>query len=123
MLGTAPEDIEQLVHRELERVLSEKNRPNGPMEASSRLGPDLGLESLDLALVVARLELATGLDPFAEDVPITSVRTVGDVVTAYQKTGSAAPGDPHRDDDLVAVKRRTLSRGGRATSDGARHGG
>ncbi len=55
---------------------------------------ELGLQSLDLAQIVATLEARTGLDPFAERVAITSVRTVGDLVAAYRSTRDAlaAPG-------------------------------
>ena len=53
---------------------------------------ELGLRSLDLAEVVATLEETLGVDPFLELVPITSIRTVGDLVAAYEKalTGGAA---------------------------------
>lgn len=44
---------------------------------------DIGLESLDIAELVATLELRLGKDPFAADVAITSVRTVGDLCRAY----------------------------------------
>jgi acyl carrier protein len=119
MLETAPDqvDLEKLVHSELRRLLVERDRPPGVIEASSRLGLDLGFESLDLALLVARLEVATGLDPFAEDVAITSIRTVGDVVSAYRHMGAPAGGG-HEDEDLLAVQRRTRSRGLQVSGDG-----
>ena len=68
MLETAPDqvDLEKLVHSELRRLLVERDRPPGVIEASSRLGLDLGFESLDLALLVARLEVATGLGGLAK---------------------------------------------------------
>ena len=46
---------------------------------------DLGFESLDLALAVAELEAKLGLDPFATETTIGTVRTVGDFVTVYQR--------------------------------------
>ncbi len=120
MLETAPDqvDLEKLVHSELRRLLVERDRPPGVIEASSRLGLDLGFESLDLALLVARLEVATGLDPFAEDVAITSIRTVGDVVSAYRHMGGPTAGGGYEDEDLLAVQRRTRSRGLQASGDG-----
>jgi acyl carrier protein len=121
MLETAPDqvDLEKLVHQELRRLLVERDRPPGVIEASSRLGPDLGFESLDLALLVARLEVATGLDPFVEDVAITSIRTVGDVVSAYRHMGGPAADGGYGDDDLVALQHRTRSRGLQASGDGS----
>ena len=121
MLETAPDqvDLERLVHSELRRLLVERDRPPGVIEESSRLGLDLGFESLDLALLVARLEVATGLDPFAEDVAITSIRTVGDVVSAYRYLGGPATGAGYEDEDLLEVQRRTRSRGIQAIADGS----
>ncbi|WP_328872917.1 hypothetical protein OHT76_24000 [Streptomyces sp. NBC_00287] len=43
----------------------------------------LGLTSLHLARLVAVLELELDTDPFSDEVPITSVRTVGDLLEAY----------------------------------------
>ena len=121
MLATGPDqvDLEKLVHSELRRLLVERDRPPGVIEASSRLGLDLGFESLDLALLVARLEVATGLDPFAEDVAITSIRTVGDVVSAYRHMGGPPASGGYEDEDLLAVQRRTRSRGIQASGDGS----
>ena len=121
MLATGPDqvDLERLVHEELRRLLVERDRPPGVIEASSRLGLDLGFESLDLALLVARLEVATGLDPFAEDVAITSIRTVGDVVSAYRHMGGPPAGGGNEDEDLLEVQRRTRSRGIQASADGS----
>jgi len=62
------------------------NEVAGPVE---HLDPDrllvdqLGLESLHLARLVAVLELELDTDPFSDEVPITSVRTVGDLLQAY----------------------------------------
>jgi acyl carrier protein len=54
----------------------------------SDLGPHspvdqrLGLDSLDWAAVVVRLELETGLDPFVSG-PVGELRTVADIVALY----------------------------------------
>ncbi|MGW6935774.1 acyl carrier protein [Lentzea sp. NPDC054927] len=62
------------------------NEVAGPVE---HLDPDqllvdqLGLESLHLARLVAVLELELDADPFSDEVPITGVRTVGDLLDAY----------------------------------------
>jgi hypothetical protein len=53
--------------------------------AARLLSATLGLSSLDLAFVVAELEAELGVDPFAKLVSITSVRSVGDLVRAYQQ--------------------------------------
>jgi acyl carrier protein len=48
------------------------------------LTTELGLESLDLAQLVAVLEEQLGVDPFATTA-MTNVRTVGDLCAAYRK--------------------------------------
>ena len=53
--------------------------------ATDKLNATLGLTSLDLAFLVAELEAELGVDPFAKLVSITSVRSVGDLVRAYQQ--------------------------------------
>ena len=74
--------LQVLVH---EVVLTVAKKHGGGLEVvrnSDKL-VDLGLQSLDLAQIVAKLEMKTGLDPFMELVSITSVRTVGDLWAAY----------------------------------------
>lgn len=51
--------------------------------AKDVLVDDLGFESLDMALAVAELEAKLGVDPFATDATIGSVRTVGDFIAVY----------------------------------------
>lgn len=73
---------------------------------------DLGLRSLDLARIIAKLEMKLGVDPFAELVPVTSIRTPGDLAAAYAKcfsTEAEPPPEPARD-ELPAPR----SRGGLA---------
>jgi acyl carrier protein len=49
---------------------------------------DLGLESLDLAELVALLELRFGFDPFSHHAAITDVHTVQDLCNAYLRAGA-----------------------------------
>ena len=55
---------------------------------------DLGLRSLDLARIIAKLEMKLGVDPFAELVSVTSIRTPGDLCAAYAKCFAADEGAP-----------------------------
>jgi acyl carrier protein len=52
------------------------------LTAATVLDGSLGLESLDFAEIVVRLEAAFGTDPFARGVP-AQVRTLGDLVALY----------------------------------------
>ena len=70
-------------------VLLEISRTHQPAREAvapdDRLIDDLGLESLDVALAVAELEGKLGVDPFATDATIGSVRTVGDFIAVYER--------------------------------------
>ena len=70
-------------------VLLEISRTHQParedVAPGDRLIDDLGLESLDVALAVAELEGKLGVDPFATDATIGSVRTVGDFIAVYER--------------------------------------
>jgi acyl carrier protein len=60
-----------------------------------RLTADLGLESLDIAELVAVLELELGADPFVESASIADAQTVGELVAIYQRyLAERAPGAP-----------------------------
>ncbi len=71
-------------------------------------GKALGLESLDLAQIVATLEARTALDPFAEQVAITSIRTVGDLVGAYRVARDGTASDDG--EDLAESQSRAQAR-------------
>lgn len=49
------------------------------------LARDLGFDSLDLAQVVAELEVSLGVDPFRTARGVPQVRTVGDLVALYTR--------------------------------------
>ncbi|MEV2215093.1 phosphopantetheine-binding protein [Streptomyces sp. NPDC050997] len=64
-------------------IVNEVAGPVEQLDEDQLLVDQLGLESLHLARLVAVLELELDTDPFSADVPITSVRTVGDLLQAY----------------------------------------
>ena len=84
---TAPTlaQIESIVHGRIRAVLAERVWEVARLSGTDKLSATLGLSSLDLAFVVAELEAELGVDPFAKLVSITSVRSVGDLVRAYQQ--------------------------------------
>jgi hypothetical protein len=80
-----------------------------PIEDRLELFADLRLPSLEVARLIAVLEAKLGVDPFLEMVAITDVRTVGDLVRAYE-AALGAPGAASgatADDEL----RRAAERG------------
>jgi acyl carrier protein len=108
MLSPSHQEIEAAVHAAIHELLEERGQTPPPLHPDQRLNADLTLDSLDLATLVARLEVTLGLDPFARLVPVTSLRTVGDVVTAYRR--EAAGEQPREDDGLAEAARRGAAR-------------
>ncbi|MEN6451844.1 MAG: acyl carrier protein [Thermoguttaceae bacterium] len=66
-------------------VVKEKSPDITDIRPDQLLVEDLGLRSLDLARIIAKLEVKLDADPFAELVSVTSVRTPGDLCAAYAK--------------------------------------
>ncbi|MDM8550096.1 hypothetical protein QUF72_08470 [Desulfobacterales bacterium HSG2] len=77
------ENTESVVHEVVSKVAAEKKLGPGSVRNSRTLVGDIGFKSIDLARIIAILELRLGADPFSELVPVTSIRTVGDLCNAY----------------------------------------
>ena len=110
---TAPTlaQIESIVHGRIRAVLAERVGEVARLSSTDKLSATLGLSSLDLALLVAELEAELGVDPFAKLVSITSVRSVDDLVRAYQQ--AFFPELQRREDHAItaaAVKRAQTRR-------------
>ena len=110
---TAPTlaQIESIVHGRIRAVLAERVGEVARLSGTDKLSATLGLSSLDLALLVAELEAQLGVDPFAKLVSITSVRSVDDLVRAYQQ--AFFPELQRREDHAItaaAVKRAQTRR-------------
>jgi acyl carrier protein len=103
--------IESIVHERIRAILAERAGEVAHLSGSEKLSATLGLSSLDLALLVAELEAQLGVDPFAKLVSITSVRSVDDLVRAYQQ--AFFPELRRREDHAItaaAVKRAQTRR-------------
>jgi acyl carrier protein len=70
----------------IKKVAEEQNKNLAPLSDSLVL-LDSGLDSLCLAILIARLEDALGSDPFTESDDITFPITLGDFVRAYENAG------------------------------------
>ena len=66
-------------------VAAEQNRQLAPPEDSTRL-IDLELDSLSMAVIIARLEDRLGTDPFTRSDEIPYPETFGDFVALYAQT-------------------------------------
>ena len=102
--------IESIVHERIRAVLAERTSEIPRLSGVEKLSATLGLSSLDLAFLVAELEAELGVDPFAKLVSITSVRSVDDLVRAYQQ--AFFPELERREDHAItaAVKRAQARR-------------
>jgi acyl carrier protein len=65
------------------QVLVDNGRAGAQVRDEDNLRDGLNLDSLDLALVVVRLEQALGIDPFRRRGG--PVRTVGDLTEVYRR--------------------------------------
>ncbi len=65
------------------RVLTDAGKTPPPLSDDVPLGGDgLGLDSLDMATIVARLDAELGLDPFATG--RHNFRTIGELIALYE---------------------------------------
>jgi acyl carrier protein len=75
--------IKLTIMDEMARVAREHGKTLGPLNDDMAL-LDSGLDSLGLAVLVARLEDRLGLDPFTTSDEVQFPITVGDFVKAYE---------------------------------------
>ena len=107
---STPEQIETVVHEKIRAVLLERFGQVRAFGGTDKLNATLGLSSLDLAFLVADLEAELGVDPFAKLVSITSVRSVGDLVRAYQQAFFPELQRRGEDDAVAAGAKRAQAR-------------
>jgi acyl carrier protein len=120
---TAPtlEQIESIVHGSIRSVLADRvGEEVVRLSGSEKLNATLGLSSLELATVVVRLEAELGVDPFAKLVSITSVRSVDDLVHAYQQSFFPELRRHGEDDAVAAAVERARTRRARRSEDDRR---
>ncbi len=85
-------ETSEAVHEAVLEVVQMVRPETESIDDSQRLREDLSLSSLDLAQLVAMLEMAIGVDPFAKHTSLTSVATVGDLCRVYQEVRDGADG-------------------------------
>lgn len=79
-------DPDRIVSETLLEICQRRSAAMKEIKPSMTLIQDLGLQSMDIAELVATLEMKFSADPFGSgEVSITSIRTVGDLVAAYRK--------------------------------------
>lgn len=78
-----PGDLRTVVLTELNDLFAETNHETRAVSGTELLG-DLGLSSLLLARLILGLEKTVGVDPFDGDVAISDMRSLEDLIGAYQ---------------------------------------
>jgi acyl carrier protein len=102
--------IESIVHGRIRAALAERIGEVGPLSGTEKLNATLGLSSLDLAFLVSDLEAELGVDPFAKLVSITRIRSVEDLVRAYQQAFFPELQRDGEADAIVAAVKRAETR-------------
>lgn len=69
-------DIEDVILQTTLKIARRRRPSLTSLSKEQALIADLGLESLEIAELVATMEMATGQDPFAKDIAIVSIKTV-----------------------------------------------
>ena len=75
-------NVRDVAEKVIHRVLTDTGRPTRDLEDDDTLIDSIGLDSLDLAVLVVRLEEHLGVDPFREGAE--PVRTFGALVSLYE---------------------------------------
>lgn len=77
-------NLEQQMADVINRVLSDSGRAPRELTKEDTLTGTVGLDSLDLAVMVVGLEQALGVDPFRQGA--RAVQTFGELVELYRAT-------------------------------------
>jgi acyl carrier protein len=81
-MTTAPSTRAQIIVA-IDKVLTDSGRTPREFTDQDALAADIGLDSLDLAVLVVTLEQQLGIDPFRE--ATRTARTLGDLVDIYMQ--------------------------------------
>ncbi|WP_413166993.1 hypothetical protein ACL6C3_09865 [Capilliphycus salinus ALCB114379] len=104
-------NIEQIIHETVLQIAQQNSAKITEIDSEQKLNADLGFSSLDLAQLVAILEIKLNADPFAELVSITTIRTVGDLCDAYEKYfNQSEANEPEKASFLESTTRAELRR-------------
>ena len=81
---TEPTHIRQIAENLINRILTDSGRAARPLQDGDSLMGSIGLDSLDVAVMVVGLEQELDVDPFRDSA--ATVQTFGELVTLYKNT-------------------------------------
>lgn len=76
--------VKETIKDAIEEIMA-NNRRTGVINDTSEIVKDLGFTSLDVAELIAVLEMELDVDPFSNGVSLMDVRTYGDFCAVYEK--------------------------------------
>lgn len=80
-------EVEKIIHDNIIEIAKQQSISIASLEEKQLLVDDLGLQSMDIATLLAALEDALQIDPFVEGtLSIGDIRTVGDLYKAYKQS-------------------------------------
>ena len=83
------ESLERAIQEAIRATLIAKGlKPPTTLDLTTPVDGSLGLDSLDWAAVIVRLEEETGVDPFEKPVD-SQLKTIGDLVAIYEQSRDA----------------------------------
>ena len=108
-----PGHVAEAVKDIVAMVMTARDLDPAGIAPDAKLSETLGLRSMDLAQIVLTLEDDLDTDPFQE-IPITSIRTVGDLTQAYLVSlglsDGSAPGAQDMSAEMEAARARRVRR-------------
>jgi acyl carrier protein len=81
--------VQATIKDAIEEIMAQNAR-TGVINDTSEIVKDLGFTSLDVAELIAVLEMELEVDPFSNGVSLMDVRTYGDFCAVYEKACQAA---------------------------------
>jgi acyl carrier protein len=95
-------DVDGLVLHEVRAILEERGAAHDEPAAGDALEADLGLSSLDVIQLVAKVASAAGVDPLARAPAITDLRTIDDLCRILRGLVAGDSSEPEAIDALRA---------------------
>ena len=77
--------IKTIVYNTIKNICIVEKKNEQEIEDKTRIIDDLNFTSLDIAQLVATMEVETSIDPFANGASLSDIQTVGDFYNLYSK--------------------------------------
>jgi acyl carrier protein len=77
-------DLKKIIDETIKSIQEQQSYKVIELNDNLKIIHDLGFSSLDIAQLVATLEMETGFDPFSKGVSIKEINTLGDIYKIYQ---------------------------------------